>query len=658
MKNFKFKVTKQIFDILPNATFGGLFISGLKPKADAQREVIEILVANTVEDVLKRGKSILKDPELQNWMNFFEKNPEKARASHVALTQRILKDKQLPRINNLVDIYNSISISHKLPVGGHDVEHIDEVRVDVIKGGETFQAMNQDKKVEPAQGEIAYLDDSKVLTRHFVWRQSEQSKTTEATNTIFIPLDNAFGLFSNSKLEEIASDLVAILSGIYEFDHSFTILTKYNSEFEFGPDKIMSNPNSPLPPIAKSRGEVNTDPEAVAKFFDRKLDLIYPSKEALEQALLSGKRLKFYIGADATGPKLHLGHAIPVQKMAYLQKLGHQIIFLVGDFTARLGDPTDKSIVRKMLSDEDVDTNAAKFKSQIANYIDFDSDINPAQITFNSHWNSSMNFGDVIKLASNFTVQQMLERDMFQKRIEEQKPIYLHEFIYPLIQGYDTVAMEVNGEFGGRDQTFNMLTGRTLAKNYKEMDKFVITTHFLLSSDGESKMSKSIGNCIFIDDSPQSKFAKVMAIPDSLIPHFYEMATDVDDSFVERIKEEVEKTKDPLSLKKQLAHKVVELNHNKQEADEALEYFERTIQNNEVPHDAVQINRSELGESIALKDLLQACKTTLSNSELKRLVKSNSIEINGEVHSDLMQELETSDIEYLKIGKKIWIKLI
>lgn len=657
MSDFKFEVAVEIFDQLPEASFGGLLLRGLTPKSETPNN-IEFLTANVAEDIVSRGKSILTDPELGKWETFFAHNKDKAKASHVSLIERILKDKKLPRINTLVDIYNSISVHYKIPVGGHDVSNTSAVTVIITNGKENFQAMNQGETVNVMPEEIAYIDDKQnILTRHFVWRQSESSKTSDSTKDLFIPLDNAFNLLSDKAIERIIQELLAIINQYYEFEFNFGIINKYNPELIFRQFKSSQESVFELPKIAKDRGEVNTNLEDVEKFFDRKLDLIYPSNEALKQALLSGKRLKFYIGADATGPRLHLGHVIPVKKMGYLQKLGHQIIFLVGDFTARLGDPTDKSIVRKMLSDEEVDANAAKFKNQIARYIDFDCDVNPAEVTFNSHWNSDMTFGDVIKLASNFTVQQMLERDMFQKRIEEQKPIYLHEFIYPLIQGYDTVAMQVHGEFGGRDQTFNMLAGRTLAKTYRDIDKFVVTTHFLLAADGKNKMSKSIGNCIFIEDSPQDKFAKVMAIPDSLIPHFYEMATEVDDEFIQNIKAELEQTTDPLALKKQLAHRIVSENHNQSEADKALAYFERTIQNNEVPLDAKQINKADLAENITLKDLLQACNTGLSNSDLKRLVRDSAVEVNGEAKTDLMQELTTKDIEYLKIGKKIWVKI-
>lgn len=400
---------------------------------------------------------------------------------------------------------------------------------------------------------------------------------------------------------------------------------------------------------------VITDPKRIDSFFDHKIDQIYPTTKLFKDRLLSGERLKFYIGADATGPHLHIGHLIPVLKMRELQELGHEIIFLVGDFTARLGDPTDKSETRKILSEEQVNENAAKFKEQIAKYIDFESSENPAQLKFNSEWNSKLNLSDVIDLASNTTVQQMLERDMFEERIKDNKPIFLHEFLYPLIQGYDSVHMEVDGEFGGRDQTFNMLMGRTLLKNYKNIDKFVITTHFLLSSDGLNKMSKSIGNCIFIDDSPSDKFGKVMSIPDSLIGHYYRLTTNKTLEEIEQIEKELETTTDPMQLKKELAFEVTVLNDGEDKAREALTYFEKTVQNNEAPENAPLFSKKELGtEEISLKDLV-AKAGEQTNTEAKRLIRAGAVELNGNVESDPNKLINTGSLDYIKIGKKQWI---
>jgi tyrosyl-tRNA synthetase len=220
--------------------------------------------------------------------------------------------------------------------------------------------------------------------------------------------------------------------------------------------------------------EVSKDPVAVRRFLTRSVENVYPSREALEALLLSGKRITVYCGVDPTGPTLHMGHLIWLRKLAELQALGHRVIMLIGDFTAMIGDPTDKSATRKKLTRDEVLANCKLYKKQASRFLRFDG-TNPAELLFNSAWLAKMSFSDVVELSSHFTVQQMAERDMFETRMKEGKPVYLHEFLYPLMQGYDSVAMDVDLEIGGNDQTFNMLAGRTLMKEMQAKEKCVLT---------------------------------------------------------------------------------------------------------------------------------------------------------------------------------------
>ena len=403
---------------------------------------------------------------------------------------------------------------------------------------------------------------------------------------------------------------------------------------------------------------IDTTDMSIDKFFDNKIDKIYPSNDELKKILKTGKQLRFYMGADTTAPRLHIGHVIPFLKMAELQKMGHEIIFLMGDFTAMIGDPTDKSATRIKLTKDEVTKNAKAFLSQITNLIDFESKENPAKVLYNSTWNSKLKFEDVINLASNFTVQQMIERDMFQQRIQSNKPIYLHEFLYPLIQGYDSVAMEVDGEFGGSDQTFNMLAGRDLVRNFLNKEKFVITTKLLLSSDGINKMSKSIGNCIFINDTPEEKYGKVMAIPDSLIMHYYEILTDFDSQKLLSIKKNIENN--PMAEKKALSFKIVEMFDGKNDAVKAQQYFEKTVQKKEAPEDIVEIKRNTLNVNmpISVKELLFTLKLVSSKSDAKRLVGEGAIEIDGQLINDPNEQIDINKISLIQSGKRKWRKLI
>ncbi len=405
-----------------------------------------------------------------------------------------------------------------------------------------------------------------------------------------------------------------------------------------------------------NKPEIDTSPEAIDRFFDRKIDTILPSNEAFRQLLMSGKQLKFYMGADVTAPRLHIGHIIPYLKMAQLQKMGHQIIFLIGDFTGKIGDPTDKSAARRKLTDEEVKTNSQAFIDQIKALFDFDDPVNPPLIKFNSEWNNKLSFADVIELASNFTVQQMLERDMFEKRINENKPVYLHEFLYPLIQGYDSVAMEVDGEFGGSDQTFNMLAGRTLSKALLNKEKFVLTMKLLLSADGINKMSKSIGNCIFINDPAEEKYAKIMAIPDDLIMHYFELLSDLSDTELEATK--VRAQNEPMTVKKELAYLVVEMFNGAEEAKNAQETFKKVVQDKEVPDDIQEVKKQDLEKTLQLKELLVKTGLVNSNSEAKRLIMEGAVEIDGIKETDPNKTISLEKASLIKAGKRKWIKLI
>lgn len=659
--NFKFVTKPEIYELFPEAKIAGLLISGLKKKS-FPAGAIATIINNQLELTSRISSTIKLRKEIRDWTRVIEKiglNSKEVIPAHTALINRVLKQRRLPSINPIVDLYNIISIRNIIPIGGHDLTSRNEITLGHTSGKEQYQGMGQEGPEKIAADEFAYLDErnNQVLTRHLIWRQSDFSKITEASHDIFLPIDDIPGIRSFKELEMIANELIELMSAFYDFDWAFGIVNKYNPTLELRstPQKISGTKLD----ILLKKPQIDTSEESINKFFDRKLDLIYPDKESFVKALRSGNQLSFYIGADATGPRLHLGHIIPVTKMRQLQKMGHRVIFLIGDFTARIGDPTDKTAARVMLTEEQIAENAIYFKSQIARYIDFEDERNPAGLVFNSFWNSNLKLGDVISLASNFTVQQMIERDMFQTRLKENKPIYLHEFLYPLIQGYDSVYMQIDGEFGGRDQTFNMLAGRNLSKNLLGIDKFVITTHFLLSEDGKNKMSKSIGNCIFIDDTAEQKFIKVMSIPDNMIEHYYQMATDKTDEEITEITARLNSGADPMQIKKDLAYEIVRLNDGTKSAKQARTYFEKTIQNNEVPEGikTVPVSEAAGGGKLDLKTVMVKYKLAPSNSEAKRLIRSGAVEVNQQKITELDQQLDATINNVIKVGKKLWLKI-
>ena len=399
----------------------------------------------------------------------------------------------------------------------------------------------------------------------------------------------------------------------------------------------------------QNKPQVNTDEQKIEHFLTRGVEAVFPNKAFIEARMKKGERLTIYLGVDPTGPTLHIGHLVPIRKLAEFQKLGHQIIFLVGDFTATIGDP-DKTSVRKPLTRDEVLSNLASYKKQVSRFIDF-SGSNKALFKFNSEWLSKMTFKDVLELSALMTVDQMLKRDMFKKRIEEEKPIYIHEFMYPLMQGYDSVAMNVDGEIGGNDQTFNMLTGRDLLKQIKNKEKFVIAMKLLTDPTGK-KMGKSEGNMVSLDQTPEDMFGKVMSWSDEMILPAFEIITDVSIDTLQDIKHKLSGGENPKQLKLKLASEIVTLCFGQTVAEKAQQAFEQTFSKGEIPTDI-----EEVGGGKAWIDTALEHKFVESKGEFRRLVEAGAVsEMNtGEKVAD--PNTITKPGVY-KIGKRRFIKII
>jgi len=370
--------------------------------------------------------------------------------------------------------------------------------------------------------------------------------------------------------------------------------------------------------------KVITDKKLVTEILTRGVEKIYPSYAELEKKLLSGQRLRLYCGYDATAPALHIGNAFTMNKLAQFQRLGHEVIFLIGDFTSMIGDPTDKKATRRQRTREEVLADAKNYQKQAAAYLDFKGP-NPAKTRHNSEWNDKLNFKDLVKLASNFTVQQMIQRDMFQERLTEERPIYLHEFLYPLTQGYDSVFLDVDLEIGGNDQMFNMLCGRDLLKALKNKDKFVMTLK-LLADDQGKKMGKTEGNVVFLDEKPQDMYGQVMSWPDGVIILAFELGTNVPLADITEMASHLKKGKvNPRDLKMRLAYEITKINHGEKIAQAAQDNFVRTIQNKELPKDVPQWVAKK--SAYPLVELLMETGLAASKSEARRLVEQGAIKL-------------------------------
>jgi tyrosyl-tRNA synthetase len=371
---------------------------------------------------------------------------------------------------------------------------------------------------------------------------------------------------------------------------------------------------------------------------------------------MSGKRIRLYCGYDPSAASLHIGHAISINKMAQFQELGHEVIFLIGDFTGMIGDPTDKSAARKKLTREEVVENSKFYQKQASAYLDFKGD-NPAKVLYNSKWSDKLNFKDLIEVASNFTVQQMIQRDMFQKRLKEERPIYLHEFLYPLAQGYDSVAMDVDLEIGGNDQMFNMMAGRDLMKAMGMRNKYVMTLK-LLADDKGKKMGKSEGNAVFLDQAPENMYGVIMSWPDGVLGVAFELCTKMNLEEIKKIKNKLkDKNTNPRDFKMLLAYEVTRLNHGKDKADKAQEHFIKTVQKKEVPDEVKSVKLKV--KSINILELLLELEMVSSKGEARRLIKQKGIKINGEaVESEDMEVELSKEAKLLQRGKRNFIKVI
>ncbi len=398
---------------------------------------------------------------------------------------------------------------------------------------------------------------------------------------------------------------------------------------------------------------VNTDERRIDELLSRSVAEVLPSKKELKEKLMSGERLRIYIGTDATGTSLHLGHATNYMILERFRQLGHQVIFLVGDFTSQIGDPTDKSATRIQLSPKQVKDNVKTWINQIRPIIDVDNKENPVEVRYNSEWLGKLKYVDVLGQAVHFTVQQMIERDMFQKRLKEGKPIYLHEFFYPLMQGYDSVALDVDVEMCGNDQKFNALVGRTLLKKLSNKEKFVFITTLLENPKTKEKMmSKSLGTGVYLDSSPTEMFGGVMSQPDENMEQLFVDATYLT---LTEIKE-ILKASNPKDAKLRLGYEIVKIYHGEKEAENAKENWEKTFSAGEMPSG---IKTIKVKLKIPLVEILIKEGIVASKSEFRRLVEEGAIKFRGKLEERKIIDPNTLADESgaLRIGKKRFLKI-
>jgi len=386
---------------------------------------------------------------------------------------------------------------------------------------------------------------------------------------------------------------------------------------------------------------------------------ILPNTDSLKN-LMDTKKIRVYLGIDPTGSLLTLGHSVVLRKLQQFADLGHEVILMIGNGTVKIGDPTGKDTTRPELTDEQIAENFKNWKEQASKVLDFDK----IEIKYNGDWLDNLKMTEVIKLMAKVTVQQLIERDMFQKRLEEGKPIYGHEIMYPLLQGYDSVAMDVDLEIGGTDQTFNMMMGRTLQKTYNNHEKWVLTTPIINGTDGR-KMSKSYNNFIALTENPNDMYGKLMSVADEMIIPYFTLLTDISLEEISEMKKKIATGDNPMEFKKQLAQTITEMYHNSEKAVAAAENFKITVQNKSAsditPNLVLQTNGDSshnIATNASIFEIVKMAMPNESNSNIHRLIEQGAVSIDGEKITDPNGEITPKSGSILKTGKRNFYKII
>ncbi len=393
--------------------------------------------------------------------------------------------------------------------------------------------------------------------------------------------------------------------------------------------------------------KINTDPQKIEELLSRGVEEVI-EKENLRKKLLSGKRLRVKFGIDPTGSQMHIGHAVPLRKLKQFQELGHQVILLIGDYTAMIGDPSGRDSTRPVLTAEDVKKNMKTYVKQAGKVID----TKKIEIRHNSEWYSKSNFTALLmNLTSKITVARILERDDFQKRLKEGSDIAMQEIMYPLLQGYDSVALEADVEIGGTDQKFNLLMGRKLQKKYNQPEQDILTIPLLEGTDGEKKMSKSYGNYIALDDTAEEMFGKVMSIPDKLIIKYFELTTDEPMDVIENYKKQIQGGENPMKIKTELARALTRLYHGEAGAKKGEAHFHEVFREKSKPQDIPELKPSAMD----ILTVLVEAKICTSKSEARRVVEQGGVKINDAKVESIDVQVKSGDV--VQKGSRFFVKI-
>lgn len=562
-------------------------------------------------------------------------NPNKYPCSVQAILTRICKKGDFPSINPVVDLGNYISIKYRLPVGVHDLGTIkDTLTVRLADNDDCNKSENHLENDELKPGEPVYAAGDSVRTRRWMWRQTSAGRVTEKSTDFLFPID---GFESNKETVDAAcNELVALLRELFHVNAEYGILNGNNTEFYFG---------ALSPEEQDIENQIAIMLKGVAQHTP-----VSEIREKLREARKENRPLRIKFGLDPSAPDIHIGHSVPLRKIRQLQDLGHTAVIIIGDYTGMIGDPTGKSKTRKQLSREDVERNANTYMEQIFNIIDRSK----TEIHYNSEWLSKMTFSDVIELAAKCTVARMLERDDFNNRYTNHLPLSVHEFFYPLMQAYDSVAIRADVELGGTDQTFNILMGRNIQKDYGQTPQLTLFMPLLEGIDGIEKMSKSLGNYIGISEEPSVIYEKVMKIPDNMIIKYYNLCTDVHPDKIAELQKLLENGTNPRDIKMMLASEITCLYAGEDAARQAQDRFRAVFQQNQVPEDIPVITvdaSSDIPQGEQILNALAEGNYFKSKSEARRVFMQGGVSLGGRKVTDVKLLKLPAGEQVMKIGK-------
>lgn len=638
------KMDKKILGVGSGVYTAAVYVTGINNKSENSdiNHLLESEISCTCEKL--SGVSAKEIKSLEEYREAFRNfgiNPSKYPCSIEAIIGRIIKKGEFPVLSPIVNLCNYISLKYCVPVGVHDVDTLEsDLNVRLANIDDCNLEANSGEGDKLTEGEPVYVSGNSVRTRRWLWRQMPAGRVTEDSTSFIIPID---GFNSNKEVIHAAcKELVELLNKFFGVKADFGVINSENTEFRFGK---MSEEEE------KIENQIAIMLKGVAQHTN-----ISDIRERVASCNKDNRPLRIKLGLDPSAPDIHLGHAVVLRKIRQLQDLGHMAVIIIGDYTGMIGDPTGKSKTRKQLSREDVERNAETYMEQIFKIIDRDK----TEVHFNSEWLSKMNFGDVIELAAKCTVARMLERDDFNNRYTNHLPLSVHEFFYPLMQAYDSVAIKADIELGGTDQTFNILMGRNIQRDYGQNPQLTLFMPLLEGVDGVEKMSKSLGNYIGISEDASVIYEKTMKIPDDKIIKYFNLCTDMHPTEIVKYQDMLDSGVNPRDVKMKLAHEITELYMGKESADIAEKRFKSIFQNNQVPEDAPELaveSGSDNSVSEQIIALLVQEGFFKSKSEIRRLFSQGGVKLNGEKVSDAskLDSLKNGDI--LKVGKNKFFKI-